>query len=133
MYVNFPPLDYNIMLHKSNRAAQIIYNTTFPHKVDAKNANKRAYKLVLEIVEKTSGLRVMNDRILIESSKGKYSVSLGTARVYRGHDSLSEKKTVCVVLRRSTPGKTSLPTADVALAKALTILKRPDLIYTIRG
>ncbi|MFX0066899.1 MAG: hypothetical protein ACFFC7_32605, partial [Candidatus Hermodarchaeota archaeon] len=130
VYVNFPPLDYNIMLHKSNRVAQIIYDATFPYKFDAK---KRAYKLVLEIVKKTNGLRVMNDRILVESSKGKYSVSLATARVYRGYGSLAEKKRVCVVLKRSTPGKTSLPTADVALAKALTILKRPDLIYTIRG
>ncbi|MFX1255571.1 MAG: hypothetical protein ACFFCZ_28470 [Promethearchaeota archaeon] len=127
--VNFPPLDYDIMLCKSNRAAQIIYNATFPCKVDAE---KRAYSLVLNIVKRTNGLKILNDRILVESSKGEYSVSLTTARVYRGSGSLSKKKSVCVVLGRSTPGRTSLPTADVALAKALTILKRPNLIYTIR-
>ncbi|MFX1535110.1 MAG: hypothetical protein ACFFDI_12870 [Promethearchaeota archaeon] len=130
VHINFPPLDYNIMLPKSNRAAQIIYDATFPRIVDA---NKRAYKLVKQIVTRTNGLRVMNERILVDSSKGKYSVSLTTANVYRGYDPLSEKKRVCVVLGRLTPGKTSLPTADVALAKALTILKNPDLIYTIRA
>lgn len=88
----------------------------------------RALNLIGNQCRNHPSLKVRKGNIEVISPSGKlYYVHLATAQVRNANKIL-----VCVVCPISLKYEKSLPIEDVALAKALTIANRPDLIYTVQ-
>ncbi|MFX0094337.1 MAG: hypothetical protein ACFFBD_21550 [Candidatus Hodarchaeota archaeon] len=130
--VNIHPVNCDITLYRSDSIAKIILRNQYMNyqgpRIKNAEAEKRARSLVKQVARRTAGLKVGTDNIFVKNSKGRFRVSLKTGSVYR----LSSGVSVCVVIRSSAYSVTrTLPMADIALAKALTILHKPEAIYTI--
>ncbi|MFX0065602.1 MAG: hypothetical protein ACFFC7_25805 [Candidatus Hermodarchaeota archaeon] len=88
----------------------------------------RALNLIVNQCKIHPSLKVKNGNIEVISAGGNfYYVHLATAQVRDANKNL-----VCVVCSVSPRYEMSLPIEDIALAKALTIANRPDLIYTVQ-
>jgi hypothetical protein len=88
----------------------------------------RALNLIINQCKAHPSLKVKKGNIEVISAGGNvYYVHLATAQVRDAN-----KRLVCVVCPISPRYEKSLPIEDIALAKALTIANRPNLIYTVQ-
>ncbi|MFX1537236.1 MAG: hypothetical protein ACFFDI_23765 [Promethearchaeota archaeon] len=91
-------------------------------------SREKALNLLINQCRVHPSLKIKNGNIEVTSVSGKrYYVHLATAQVRDANNRL-----VCVVCPISPRYENSLPIEDIALAKALTIASRPDLIYTVQ-